>query len=91
MEGGAVPNGLYFGNGTHYVLERICLGPLAQFRPFHGPWVPLQSRSTEALQLPMVAPEIPSMLSVAADPRGLVVLCPDAGHPQTASQGTPTE
>ena len=91
MEGGAVPDGLSFGNRTPSFLERLCLGLLSQFRPFHGNWIPMWSRSMVALQLPTVAPAFPSTPSVAEDPIVLVVLRLEAGDKQTASQGTPTE
>ena len=89
MEVGAVPYVLSSGNGLPSILEILRSGTLAHFRPFSGPWVPLWSCSTGALKLPMVAPVVPSTPSAVAYPIGLVVLRPEAGNPQTASQGTP--
>ena len=91
LEGGAVPDVLSSENAPPSVLKRLRLRPLSHFQPFHGPWVPLQSCSMGALQLPTVALEFPYTPSVEADPRGLVVLRPDTGDTQTTSKGTPTE
>ena len=58
-EGGAVPDGLPYGNGHPSVKERICMGTPAQLIPLHGTWVSPQHLSTGAFQIPRAEPMVP--------------------------------
>ena len=82
----SVPDGLTTGNIPPSVPDFLHPGPPSQLIPFTWFFMSPRQRSIGALQLTRAVPAVPPLPSTEVDPIGFVVIRPDAGNPQTASQ-----
>ena len=89
-EGGAVPDGLYYGDGHPSVPERF-RPSLAQLRPFYGNGVPPQLHPMGAHHLPGATLAVPPTTHETADSGRPVVHHPVAGDSKTSTQGVTAE
>ena len=61
VEGDAVPDGLYPGDGSPYLQECVRLGPQTQLRSLLYTWLPLQRHPEVTHKAPQAVHASPSM------------------------------
>ena len=82
-EGGEIPNGLYSGDGSPYLLECFRPGPQAQLRPIHGSGMPPQHPPPEGTcQIPWGAQVAPPPTTDRPDKGGQNICGPTKGRPE---------
>ena len=90
-KGGTVPDRLYPGDGPPSLQECLCLRPLAQLGPLHGPGLPDKRLPDRTKAVLRGKEAVASEAANKADMGGQTVCGPTGGRPESATARGKTE